>query len=141
MNYSTSYGIIPIKKNRAQWRFLMVLHQSGFWAFPKGHPEPEETHEQTAIRELKEETNLSVVKFFSDKTFKESYIYHFNKELINKTVYYYIAEVRGRSKPQQEEICECRWVSAEEALKLITYPEMKSLFLEVLSTMKIKIAP
>ena len=33
---------------------------SGFHSFPKGHMEGEETEEETAYREIKEETNLDV---------------------------------------------------------------------------------
>ena len=33
-----------------------------FWSIPGGHIEPGETFEQTAIREIKEETNLEISK-------------------------------------------------------------------------------
>ncbi|ANE43829.1 NUDIX hydrolase [Deinococcus puniceus] len=40
-------------------RVLLVRYRgSGAWAFPKGHVEPGETLEQTAVREVQEETGV-----------------------------------------------------------------------------------
>ena len=41
-------------------KVLLVRHNKGHWDFPKGHVEPGETEEQTAKREVKEETNIDV---------------------------------------------------------------------------------
>lgn len=40
-------------------RVLLVRYRSGAWAFPKGHVEPGETLEQTAVREVREETGVA----------------------------------------------------------------------------------
>ncbi|MEF2277865.1 NUDIX hydrolase [Deinococcus sp. YIM 134068] len=40
-------------------RVLLVRYRSGAWAFPKGHVEPGETLEQTAVREVAEETGVT----------------------------------------------------------------------------------
>lgn len=40
-------------------RVLLVRYRSGAWAFPKGHLEPGETPEQTAVREVREETGVT----------------------------------------------------------------------------------
>ena len=41
---------------------ILLLHQNaGHWGLPKGHVEEGETEEQTAIREVKEETNIDVI--------------------------------------------------------------------------------
>lgn len=42
----------------ADGRVLLVRYRSGAWAFPKGHVEPGETLEQTAVREVHEETGV-----------------------------------------------------------------------------------
>ena len=51
-----SCGCIIIDKDRV----LLVKHNAGHWDFPKGHMEDGETEIETAIREVKEETNLDV---------------------------------------------------------------------------------
>ncbi|GBF05053.1 NUDIX hydrolase [Deinococcus aerius] len=43
----------------AAGRVLLVRYRSGAWAFPKGHVEPGETLEQTAVREVREETGVT----------------------------------------------------------------------------------
>lgn len=40
-------------------RVLLVRYRSGAWAFPKGHVEPGEKYEQTAVREVREETGVT----------------------------------------------------------------------------------
>ena len=42
-------------------KVLLVQQHQGFWGFPKGHVENGETEIQTAIREVKEETNIDVI--------------------------------------------------------------------------------
>ena len=41
-------------------KILLIRQMSGMWGFPKGHVEEGETEEQTAKREVKEETGLSI---------------------------------------------------------------------------------
>ena len=56
MKYEKSCGAIIIKDNRV----LLIKQNIGFYGFPKGHVEDGETEEETAIREVKEETNLDI---------------------------------------------------------------------------------
>ena len=39
-------------------KVLIVQHNAGHWDFPKGHVENNETEVETAVREVKEETNI-----------------------------------------------------------------------------------
>lgn len=41
-------------------KVLLVKQTKGHWIFPKGHVEADETEMETAIREVKEETNVDV---------------------------------------------------------------------------------
>ena len=41
-------------------KVLLIKQHQGFWGFPKGHVEDGETEEETAAREVKEETNIDV---------------------------------------------------------------------------------
>ena len=64
-----SCGCIIIENQKV----LLIQQLEGFWGFPKGHIEENETDIQTAIREVKEETNLDV-KIISTKTYESKYI-------------------------------------------------------------------
>lgn len=118
-----SYGIIPLKYSDGQWQVFLVRHQAGHWSFPKGHPEPDEASQQTAERELKEETGLFVKKYLTPEIYVEDYSFIRNGWIIEKRVSYYIAFVDGQEQLQHEEIREGRWVKLETADKLITFKE------------------
>ena len=54
-------------------KILLVKQTTGDWGFPKGHIEANETEEETAIREVKEETGLDVV-LVNDKKYMTEYL-------------------------------------------------------------------
>ena len=124
-----SYGIIPLKYNDSLngWEALLVQHQGGHWAFPKGHANKGESPKETAARELKEETGLTIERFLSDEVLKENYAFFFQKKRILKTVLYYIAAVKGEVVIQIEEISASRWLPLNEATKSMTFTEGKNL--------------
>ena len=55
-----SCGAIVVKKQDGRYYTLVVRQNAGHWGFPKGHIERGETKEQTALREVQEETGLRV---------------------------------------------------------------------------------
>lgn len=65
-----SCGIIPLQKISGTWMVFIVQHKSGYWGFPKGHIEPGETQQQTASRELFEETGLHIEKYLPVPQFR-----------------------------------------------------------------------
>lgn len=138
--HERSFGIIPLQKKGKEWQVLLINHrQGGFWAFPKGHAEAGETPEQAALRELQEETGLTVVKFLSDEILREAYSFFRGKSFIHKEVLYYIAEVTGDLQLQEGEVYDSRWVPLHEAEREITYSESKNLCrraIELLNTQK-----
>lgn len=135
MKHDQSYGIVPLRWHQKGWQVLLVKHQAGHWAFPKGHVDPGESAQQAAIRELEEETGLSIESFLSEKSFQERYRYSLGKETIDKTVTYYLAKVSGTPRPQRKEIAECSWISLSDAVGKITFEEAKQLCRQVLQEM------
>lgn len=127
MKSEHSYGIVPVRKWRDQWQVLLVQHNSGHWAFPKGHAEENEIPSQTAERELFEETGLKVDSYLSTETFTEHYFFRRQRELISKKVEYFIALVSGKVILQEKEIQASQWLSPEEAVDRMTFKEGKYL--------------
>lgn len=122
------FGVIPLRCIEDKWVVLLIHHRSGdYWAFPKGHPNKGEQPEETALRELYEETGLAVSRMVSDQTVQETYQFCRGEEPISKTVSYYLAEVQGEVRLQQEETLGCCWVQLEEADRHATFPETKEL--------------
>jgi 8-oxo-dGTP pyrophosphatase MutT (NUDIX family) len=130
-----SFGIIPLRKSQNWQVFLIQNKKGGHIGFPKGHKELLEDPKKTAIRELKEETNLDVLKFF-DKTFEESYSFKKDGIKVEKKVKYFLALAGGEIKLQKEEISDGFWIDLDKALKKITFPEGKKIILEVKKIME-----
>ena len=46
-----SCGVIPFRHRSGEKEYLVLLQTNNCWSFPKGHMEPGETEEETALRE------------------------------------------------------------------------------------------
>lgn len=115
-----SFGVVPLFKNK----FLLIQHQAGHWAFPKGHQEEGETREEAALRELNEEAGIEC-ELLNLATVKEEYIFtDIDKKLCHKTVEYFIGKTKtSKVVIQKEEIADYKWATFKEALKRITFKE------------------
>jgi len=137
-----SFGAVPVYQGPDGPKVLLVLHQAGHWSFPKGHPEEGETEVETIKRELSEETGIDRVDLITEKTFIENYSFEKDGVVYNKTVRYLIAEVEKTNNQTpaefRAEIPKLEWLSPEQALNRLSYPEAKELLREVLDHLKEK---
>jgi len=131
MRKDSSYGVIPLSNVDGQWHVYIIRHNAGHWAFPKGHPEKGETPQQTAERELKEETGLNISRFFPNSPLQEHYSFIHDQEAIDKTVFYFLAEVHGDIKLQEEEVSNGEWIALKKVHERITFQESKELCSQV----------
>jgi 8-oxo-dGTP pyrophosphatase MutT (NUDIX family) len=125
-----SCGTIIIKNKSV----LLIRQNQGHISFPKGHVEEGETHQETALRETYEETGIKA-KIISNKEYIVNYD---TKEGINKNVIFFLAEVLedGDMHPQECEIREVFWTPIDDAAELLTYDNMKNLWLEIRNDLK-----
>lgn len=96
-------------------QILMIEDRCNKWTFPKGKNEEGETYEETAIREIFEETGIKgkVIKFL-DKVEYEYYHPSINK--IEKEVYFYLVKADSDDiQVQFSEINSAHWLTLEEA--------------------------
>ncbi len=115
--------------NEQMDKVLLIRHLKGHVAFPKGHVEDKETEEETAIREVKEETGIDIEIISKNK----HHISYSPKPNYYKDVYFFIGKaIGGELRPQPEEIDECFWCEIDKVLKYITYEKDKKLFSEIL---------
>lgn len=124
-------GCIIIEDNKV----LVVQQKAGHWGFPKGHVEGDETEEETAIREIKEELNIEVE---IDKSKRYVTEYEKEKGTLKQVVLFIAKRSGGETKIQESEIMNVKWLPFQEALETITYESVKKLFQQVLEEMKIK---
>ncbi|MFB8794298.1 MAG: NUDIX domain-containing protein [Microcoleus sp.] len=140
------FGIVPIFTNETDSLFLLIQHQAGHWAFPKGHADPGESALETAKRELEEETGIREYEVLEEPSFVEHYSfvqegkpssvkhYSFAKEgePIEKIVTYFVAFVNSMEVQLQEaEIQNSAWICFEEAINLITFDANRQVLREV----------
>jgi 8-oxo-dGTP pyrophosphatase MutT (NUDIX family) len=110
-----SAGGVVYRQTDGQIEILMIEDRFGHWTLPKGKKEPGETDEETALREIEEETGIKgrIVSPLQTVTYEYN---HANDGWIEKTVVYYLVQaVTGEETPQLEEINGVVWLPADEA--------------------------
>jgi bis(5'-nucleosidyl)-tetraphosphatase len=129
-----SCGAVVYTKNKERLLYLILKSVAhNHWSFPKGHVEGTETEQETAIREITEETGLEVLlnDFFRQE------IYYSPKPRVKKTVVYFIGEAKHQHVMLQvEEIAHYQWLSYEEALAQITFENEKAILMTAHSYLK-----
>ncbi|MBN2795318.1 MAG: NUDIX domain-containing protein [Clostridia bacterium] len=126
-----SAGGIVILKNQ----LLMLKKKNGDWVLPKGRIEKGETLEETALREVKEETNVDgeIIDYIGVTTYRFCN-YWTRYRLVEKTVSWYlmIPKTFDLIPLAHEGFVEARFVSFEEVLKIARYEDEKKVIKKAL---------
>jgi 8-oxo-dGTP pyrophosphatase MutT (NUDIX family) len=96
------------------------------WTLPKGTPETGESREETAVREVEEETGLKVrIRQPFDSI---EYTFVQSGTRIHKTVHYFLMDpVGGDLARHDHEFDEVRWVPFETAGTMLTFETERDL--------------
>ena len=125
MNYEKSCGAVVFRKSHGNVEILLIRHSSTeYWSFPKGHMEESESEEQTAVREIKEETNLDVIL---DTTFRQTVSYSPKRDVKKQVVYFLAKAMSHELVPNPGEIAETKWVDIDYAPNLMAYDNDRQL--------------
>jgi len=127
-----SAGIILFRKRKIKEFLILKYHYSkDYYGLVKGHIELGEKEEQAALRETEEETglkNIKIIPGFQDKT---NFFHKRDGKIIHKEVVWYLGEILdkedGKVSHEHEEL---KWVSYDEALKLLKYKKDKSVLIK-----------
>lgn len=115
-------------------KVLLIKHNEGHWDLPKGHIEEGETEVETAIREVKEETNVDV-------EVNENYRYtteYSPMEGVWKEVVYFIATKKSDNLiPQEEEVQIVKWFELNEAIEKITFDNTRNILKKAIEDLKL----
>lgn len=125
MKKEKSCGALVVRCGAAGDEILLIKHNGGHWAFPKGHVEAGETEEQTALREVQEETGL-IVKL--DTRYRETVTFSPAPGVMKDVVYFAATVVSGVETPQLSEVSHVLWVPFDKACRYITYENDRRLF-------------
>ena len=125
MSYEKSCGAVVFRKYHGNIELLLIKHVvGGHWSFPKGHVEAGETEEQTALREIKEETGIDVELI---TTFREVVSYYPKRDTTKDVIYFLGKAKPFQYTPQEEEIAQIKWVEINLAHSFLTYDNDKQL--------------
>ena len=96
------------------------------WSLPKGTPNPDESTEETALREVTEETGLEVRILAPVGPIE--YFFVQSGTRIHKTVHYFLMEATGGDLSRHDhEFEDVRWIDLHEAEALMSFPTERDL--------------
>ena len=102
---------------------------------PKGKIEKGEKPEQTAIREIQEETGLSNLKIIKHLG-QIKYFYRLKGQPIFKIVYNFLLETGDEKLNPTWEVQDARWFSPSKALQTIAYKNTKEILKKAIAIIK-----
>lgn len=129
MEKEKSCGSVIYRNVDGKIEYLVICSKKGHhWSYPKGHVEGDETEEQTALREIWEETNLKPVL---DLNFRMVITYS-PKPGVMKDVVYFVGEEKDshKVKIQEAEVLNYKWLPYSDALKMVTHENEKNILID-----------
>lgn len=108
-------------------RFLLIRDPYENWGLPKGHVERGEGAEETALREVREETGIESLEL-REPLGTIDWFFREGPDLIHKYCHFFLMETdTARTVPQLSEgITDCIWLPLEEALSTLTYDNART---------------
>jgi 8-oxo-dGTP pyrophosphatase MutT (NUDIX family) len=117
---AVSAGGIVYRKDGSTDIVICGRDSDGVWGLPKGTPEPGESLEETAVREVSEETGLNVKVF--DKIGVVEYWFAREGVRYHKWVHYYLMEAIGGDTSKHDlEYDRVEWHEVNAALRKLTF--------------------
>lgn len=135
MKFEFSAGGIVYKKEGEQTLVLVSQHSGHHgWVFPKGligdkEENKDQTKEETALREVKEETGATGE--IEKELTPVSYWYMWEGEKRKKTVYYFLMKFVGGDITKHDiEMEKVEWISYNDVSNCLTYKSDKEVWEE-----------
>lgn len=127
MTEATSCGGVVIFRGKILLLYKNYKNRYEGWVLPKGTVEPGEEHEQTALREVKEESGADgkIISYIG----KSSYSFTAQQDVVSKDVHWYLMMSENYySKPQHEEFfMDSGYYKYHEAYHLLKFPNEKQI--------------
>jgi 8-oxo-dGTP pyrophosphatase MutT (NUDIX family) len=129
-----SAGGVVVRRNpnTGAWEACLIRVR-GAWSLPKGNLDKGETPEQAALREISEEVGLPLERLtVLGELPPAEYKYRRDGRLISKIVHHYLVEAPGDAplRPQLAEVDAAEWVPLDEAVKRVSYKDLRAAMAE-----------
>ncbi len=119
MRKEKSCGAVVYTRCADGIKYILIRSISGEYGFPKGHVEDGESEEETALREVREETSLKITL---DPGFRMQTEYTMPRRGILKRVVYFLGSFKHqRFRPQAGEVTSIALLPYAEARKRLTH--------------------
>ncbi len=124
--YERSCGAVVYTDCKGERLFLLIKNKrSAHWGFPKGHIEKGETNEETAKREVLEETGLEI-ELTPGFSAKSNYTI---QGKVEKLVIIFLGKSNTTDVVlQQEEIDDSCWLNYDDAMAKLNFENDKNIF-------------
>ena len=147
MRREFSAGGVLVRRLRGRWVFAAIRPQGrreGLWALPKGLIDPGEAAEQTALREVEEETGARGRSL--GKLGDVRYVYTWQGERVFKVVSFFLVRYgTGRigaiAEEMRREVADARWLPLDEAQSLLAYKGEREMAARALAELRPCAAP
>ena len=124
VNVIRAAGGLVLRKSRSGETEIAVIHRPAYddWTFPKGKVEPDESPEDCALREVREETGLrcQLIRPIGCTAYVD-------RRGRDKVACYWEMEARGGKFKAGIEVDKMLWLTVDEAARRLTYGRDKTL--------------
>lgn len=126
-----SAGAVVFRKAGQKIKYLLLHYESGHWDFPRGHIERGETEQETAAREIEEETGIRKINFVPD--FRVSISWFYRRKvgrrtmMSNKTAVLFLAETKVHQVKISDEHTGYKWLNFDQAVKELTFAKSQKI--------------
>ncbi len=142
MRRELSAGGVVVRRLRGRWFFAAIRpggKPEGVWALPKGLIARGESAEETAAREVGEETGVRAR--LAGKLGDVRYVYTWRGERVFKVVSFFLFRYAGGRLGDlppalAHEVAEVRWLPLEEATRLLAYGGERTMAERALTTLE-----
>ena len=123
--HAVSSGGVLFRRGSGGHEVALTLRNQGkVWCLPKGLVETGETHEQAALREVREETGYEARLMGSLGAIDYWFYWAPEKVRYHKVVHFFLLEETGGSSEDHDfEVEAVEWFPIEDALTRLTYPK------------------
>ncbi|MCL5054478.1 MAG: NUDIX hydrolase [Firmicutes bacterium] len=136
----SSGGVLYRSENGEIQVCLIAKKGMKVWALPRGRVEPGETPEETALREVKEETGFSAKILEKIDQIHFRFYSKIDDEYIHRIVHFYLMPWENEKPGKRDkEVDTARWYPIDKAIQMLKYENEKEILKKAKKSLKTRI--